>query len=108
MHDHACMDRCAIQDASCISCKILHETCKIFFLGITQFMIMKLNQTGKVIKVSCTYMHIHARIFSKNHVRFLQGHSRPFVRAKHDSHKIMHDYAQPFVRTMHGSHKILS
>ena len=45
-------------------------------------MIMKLNQTGKVIKVSCTYMHIHARIFGKNYVRFLQGHSRPFVRAK--------------------------
>ena len=71
-------------------------------------MIMKLNQTGKVINVSCTYMHIHARIFGKNHVRFLQGHSRPFVRAKHDSHKIMHDYARPFVRTMHDSRKILS
>ena len=32
MHE-SCMGRCAVQDASCKSCKILHETGKIFFLG---------------------------------------------------------------------------
>ena len=32
MHE-SCMDCCAIQDASCISCKIMHETGKIFSLG---------------------------------------------------------------------------